>query len=127
MIARVAPERRRVARARLRPDDHVRAERALAYGRIDLQVVHFLVALHPAVRIGVENRDDRLRDRQRHAYAIAAIFEAEPLRIRGDLLEELLLVLRGAKLKIGVLPAQFHSFSSSFTLSYLLGFSTRAG
>ncbi|KGD22562.1 hypothetical protein DO70_4835 [Burkholderia pseudomallei] len=41
-------------------------------------------------------------------------------------MEELLLVLRGAKLKIGVLPAQFHSFSSSFTLSYLLGFSTRA-
>lgn len=69
VIARVAPQRRRIVRARLRPDDHVRAERAVAHGRIDLQVVHFLIALHPAVRIGVEDRDDRLRDRQRHTCA----------------------------------------------------------
>ncbi len=104
-VARVAPERRLLRRIGVGPDDHVRARRPVAHGRIDLDVVARLIVRHPARRIGVEDLDQGLRSRLRHADSIAAVLEAETLRVCGNLVKELLLVFRRIELVVGILPA----------------------
>jgi len=110
MQARVLPEGRgRVQRiVAIGPGEGIERRRALAHGGVDLQVVVVLVALPPDLRVIVEHHDFRLRQRQRCAHAIGAVFETQGAYHSGDRPEQVVLSIGHQQRIELVFPPRLH-------------------